>query len=310
MKTAMAWPCVALVMCASIPIQASAQPQPAPVSSAPAPDACAIPYTVGDQVKGREIALSLEAGALKKLAKIPNIEAAAGREVVRTAYAGMANQAMEQVWSAYACRIRAYLTKTNDPDAAAKVQAVEIALAELAGKMAVMQAATDEGAAGMMELVRVIDGFNTRPDGAPTLDFATASAALADVDPSALFLTKTTREYWAGAQVSGVLSVNSCGGVVRAAIADGGSSLQVALAASKPILINYLDPTKPQKIALLSLLNNVTVKPVVATSPNAATFRGCATQAANTPPQPATPPTATPVVAPTAPGSAEPGKPA
>lgn len=304
MKNAMAWASAALTVCALSPAQAIAQPQavqpaqtaaPAP---APAPDPCAIPYTIGDAVKGKEIAVSLETGALKKLAKIPNIEAAAGKEVVRTAYAGMTNQAMEQVWLAYACRIQNHLKKTNDPAAAAKVQAVEGALAELNGHMAVMQAGSDEGAAGMMELMKVINGFNTRPEGAPTLDFTIATAALADVDPSALFLVKTTKEYWTGVQVSGVLNVNACGGVVRAALSDGGSSLQVALASSKQILINYLDPNKQQKIALLSLLNNVTTKPTVVTVPNTTTFKGCATQAANTPPQPSTPPT-TPTTTPT-----------
>lgn len=269
-------------------------PDSAP-STTPAPAAaCAsvIPYSIGDKVKGFELAGRFSLGALSKLKGLPNITLRGGKEVVQTAYAGMTQQAMATVFDAYACRISEYLKAKGDPDADKKVSAVNDAIADLQGEMGAIQKVAAPGAP-IADFLDLKNDYKTRVRGAedPVLDRAVVNAALADIDSEKLFINVTLKQYWGGLDIPGAIALKGCGGVVKAAISDGGSSLQRSLADAKFVLANYLDPATKLKIALGRLMNDIAAQPTI--SPIAdATFKGCTTEIAAqvAPPAPPAPP--------------------
>lgn len=231
-----------------------------------------IPYTVGTALQGAEIAARLGAGALDRLAKLPDLSGVAGVEVVKTAYAGMSSQAMSEVFDALGCRVKVFI-KDSDTDAEKKRAAVTMAIARLNGELAYVQGAN---AAGFEALAALKEQYlnAVRLDTAPVLDSAITSAALASIDTNKLFLDVATKKFWGGLNF-GAVGIQACGGVVRAAIADGGSALQVSLASTRDILINYLDPNVPPVVALAKLMvvaGTPAFKPTPAT---VSTFMDC-----------------------------------
>lgn len=280
---------------------------PSPTVPAAVGDPCPIPYIVGEQLSGGELSARFGLAAIKRLSKLPNLEARAGREVLRTAYAGVSSQAMAAVLDAYGCRIRAYLARTGAADAAAKMTAVEAAIAQLKGHMAVVQNAAQQPAPALGEVQQTLFAMTQRPDGAPTVDRAVLSAALADVDPERLFLSVEERRRWAGLQFGPIVDVSACGGVIKAAISDGGSSLQRGLADVKVILINYLDKNTSPIVALSQLFVDASATPPMTTAAiNATSFRNCSADVARHPVPAEAPIAAVTPVAPTATASPSP----
>lgn len=261
---------VALALGALATFPASAQKLPVSIATQ-----CPIPYSVADQIKGGELAAKFGAAALSKLAKVPEIEAKGGLQIVKSAYAGVTSQAMSSVLEAYGCRINAYLDKTAPTDKVAKVEAVENAIARLELEMAGIQSAAEEGSAALKAIKDEYLANDKRAANAPVLDFAITSAALADVDPTALFISTTVKEGWLGLKVGPYVDVSACGGVVEAAISDGSSSLQKSLSEAKAILINYLDPKKPPYIGLSKLFVSVAVSPIKKATADNVSFKGC-----------------------------------
>ncbi|MNX17055.1 hypothetical protein D3C86_469310 [compost metagenome] len=257
---------------------------PALAQTPPLPAVCKpIPYAVGDALKGGEVAGRLGAGALGKLLKLPEISGVTGGEIVKTAYAGMNSQAMSDVFDVLGCRVKAFI-KDSDTDAEKKRAAVTMAVAHLNGEMAFIQSAYSSGpdAVGALKA----QYFNaSRADGAPVLNPAITSEALRSIDTDKLFINVETRKWWGGLDFGSNVSIQACSGVVRAAISDGGSSLQQSLAATRDILTNYLDPDLPPVVALSKLML-VTVSPTFKPAPAfVSTFKDCTkdlTQAAET----------------------------
>ncbi|SFJ30032.1 hypothetical protein SAMN02799626_01488 [Caulobacter sp. UNC279MFTsu5.1] len=182
---------------------------------------------------------------------------------------------MEAVLAAYACRIKAYVAKTQPADAAAKSAAVDKALSDLSFELGMIQSAASDGAAA---LGVVKDGYmdkDERRPGAPVLDAAVTMAALADVDPNKLFISQSNLTLWAGLNIGSAVGVEGCGGVVHAAISDGGSSLQVSLSKAKSILINYLDPNTPPNVALGALFLSGAALPIKKSTGDTVSFKDC-----------------------------------
>ena len=255
---------IGLLVCV-LPISAQTPPVPAVCK--------AIPYSVGDALKGGEVAGSLGAGALGKLLKLPDISGHAGVEIVKTAYAGMNSQAMSDVFDVLGCRVKAFI-KDTDRDAEKKRAAVTMAVARLNGEMAFIQSALAAGpdAVGALK-EQYLDA--SRADTAPVLDSAITSEALRSIDTDKLFINVETKKWWGGLDFGANISVQACGGVVKAAISDGGSALQQSLAATRDILTNYLDPNLPPVVALSKLML-VTVSPTFKPAPAlVSTFKDC-----------------------------------
>jgi hypothetical protein len=269
-------------LCSIFAAAASAQPAIAPAAtpasaSGPAAQICKpIPYQVGVAVKGAEVAANFSAAAIKKLASLPDFSARAGVEVVKPAYAGMVAQAMSDVFDALGCRVTTFI-KDTDVDAEKKREAVRLGIARLNGELSIVQAAYGGGLPGVMMLVdRNVAA--ARADGAPVLDPAIISAALRSIDTDALFIKEVTTTFWGSLDYGKYASVSACGGLVKAAISDGGSAMQKALASTRDILVNYLDPNTALVVSLGKLM--VAGAPITANPLPAATFKGC-TQALN-----------------------------
>lgn len=258
------------------PASATAAPGKGTAPAAvPKPDPCPIPYAVGEQVKGGELEARFGGGALSKLVKLPDIEGRGGAEVVRTAYAGITSQAMSAVFDAYACRIKGFIVKTAPPEAASKSAAVDRGLVRLRLEMGLIQNAAEQGTEA---LTIIRDGYldaETRAANAPVLDATITKAALADVNSNALFISQVTKQQWIGLKVGPHISAQACGGVVQAAISDGGSSLQRALASAQSILINYLDPNTPPNVALADLFVHASASPIKKATADHISFKDC-----------------------------------
>jgi hypothetical protein len=184
--------------------------------------------------------------------KLPDLSGRAGVEVVSSAYAGLSIQAMSEVFDALGCRVKAFI-KDTDTDADKKRAAVTLAIARLNGEMAFIQSAYSNGMDGVGALREQYLNA-TRSEAAPVLDYAITNAALASIDTDKLFINGRTTKWWGGLDVGSAISVQGCGGVVQAAIADGGSALQRGLASTREILINYLDPNVPLVVPLAKLM--------------------------------------------------------
>lgn len=274
--------CVAVIITPCCVSNGWAQTPPSTSPEKPAqtrttvPEPCPIPYAIGETLSGGEMEARLANGALSKLAKLPNIGARGGYEVVKTAYAGVSSQAMAAVLAAYGCRVKRYMQTTGTVDATEKSKAIDKAVSWLTAELAQIQTASEQGSDAIKEMKVDYLNTETRPDRAPVLDFAITSAALADIDPNTLFINKSEIRKWLSLDIATYASVSACGGVIKAAISDGGSSLQRALANAKSIFINYLDPEQPPYIALSSLLVSAAASPPKRDSyPSVGSFKGC-----------------------------------
>ncbi len=253
-----------------------AQKPPAAPAPAPVVGSCpSVPYSVGEAATGGEIAARFDASVLNGLLKLPNVTARTGYEVVKTAYAGMSSQAMSAVFAAWQCRISAYIDGSKAVDADAKKAAVRKAITQLNIHMAVIQNAAGLSTDSLDALGDKFLNMETRSESAPVLDAAITQAALASIDPNALFIDKITKSYWLTLNVGAKTGVSACGGVVKAAISDGGSALQASLASTKSILIDYLDPTLPPAVALSNLLVAASVSPIKPSVSPGSTFKNC-----------------------------------
>lgn len=247
-----------------------------PSSTLPAVDSCPIPYVVGEAMSGGEMAVRFSNSALSKLAKLPNVGARGGYEVVKTAYAGVSSQAMVAVFEAYGCRVKKFMSAKGAVDVAEKARAVDKAIAMLSIELARIQVASEQGLDAINELKADYIDAENRSERAPVLDSAITNAALADVDTGKLFIGQEQRRRWMSLDVASVASVSACGGVVKAAISDGGSTLQRALGNTKTIFINFLNPDVPPYVALASLLNSASASPPKKDSyAGYGSFQGC-----------------------------------
>lgn len=234
------------------------------------------PYSVEWQVTGGEIAAKFRAGALAGLRSLPAIEGRAGGEIVRTAYAGMANQAMEVVLVQYGCRIKAYMVLSGTPDAELKGFVVDRAVALLSGEMGSIQNAALKPTGDDLTKFKVqyAKMMKREPDE-PTLDSAILLGALKRYNPNTLFISQTSAQIWGSVEVGSALAVTACGGVVRAAISDGTSALQSSLARVQSILSNYLNSSVPPYASLLSLYNTLAVVPGTDATAAKFSFKDC-----------------------------------
>lgn len=295
---------------ASMPAPLAGPQPPLPVQTATpaAAAACAIPYVVGEQMTDAQLSARFSLGAIKGLAGVPDIQARAGRQVIRSAYAGVVSQAMSAVLDAYRCKIKAHIEAQNVPDGAAKLAQVDDAIAAIRFEIAVIQNAAAQPAPALSDIQQAYLARTSRPPTMPAVDRALLDAALADLDPEALFIRSELRQKWAGLHFGSIANVSACGGVVKAAISDGGSLLQRALADVKPILINYLDknvrPITPLAQALVAA--SATPYPTAAAL-NATNFRACSVDVAAHPPAPEPSASATATPAPSASAAPTPG---
>ncbi len=257
--------------------QALAAAAPLPPTATAVPvwvAACPIPYAVGEASTSSQISARLAVGSLKVLKGSPDLNANAGREILRSAYAGMKNEAMQAVAQAYACRINAYIDAQALPDPAAKKMAVTVAVAQLTAELGFIANAAQNNADLALQYTRILS-MTTRPPDSPVLDTAIYDAALATVDPGPMFLSSQERSRWIQANITGLVRVGACDQVVRAAISDGTSSLQTGLAQVKSILRNYLDAATPPLIASAAILNSLSVSPAGSAVPPVANVRSC-----------------------------------
>jgi hypothetical protein len=254
-------------------------PVPGPTTSpatSPPVDPCPIPYVVGEALSGGEMAVRFSSGALGKLAKLPDIGVRGGYEVVKTAYAGVSSQAMVAVFEAYGCRVKNFMRAKGATDVEEKARAVDKAIAMLSIELARIQVASEQGLGAINELKADYIDADTRSERAPVLNAVIINASLADVDPDKLFISQETKKKWASLDVASYASISACGGVVKAAISDGGSTLQRALGNTKSIFINYLNSDVPPYVALASLLNSASANPSKKESyANYGSFKGC-----------------------------------
>lgn len=242
------------------------------------------PYSIGWQVTGGEVAAKFGAGAVRGLRQLPAIDIRGGGEIVRTAYAGMANQAMEAVLVQYGCRIKAYMTLSGAPDAELKAFVVDRAVALLTGEMGSIQSAALKPTND--DLLKIKLQYATamkREEGEPTLDSAVLLGALSRYNPNTLFISQTTAKFWGSADVGAALAVTACGGVVRAAISDGTSSMQSSLSRVQSILSNYLNGSVPPYASLLTLFNSLAVVPGTDATAAKFSFKDCSKEIAAQP---------------------------
>lgn len=261
-------------------IGSTANAQTSPCASLP-------PLSVGNAVAGAEILARAGEEAIKGL---PQIQLRTGAEIVRSSYAGMRNQAMSTVLGWYQCRIVERVTAEGGANLPERLTAIGNTFFELSLLLDEAEnASSDYANFTAFQQQRLVP--YQRSATAFTLPQATFNSYFSDINPSATWISTSTKTVWITGSVNSV-SVIACGGVVRKAISDGGSAIQAGLGAIQANLGNYLNPVVQARIGLAGLVRPFAANPATVTGEPSATFQGCALAIAN-----AAPPVAeTPVV--------------
>jgi hypothetical protein len=272
----MAWKWIA---CASVAFVVSASPamsqtRPTTGSSQPPTSEAGCgqpPFAVGNRVIGGEVLAQI---ADREIRGVPNLSARAGAEVMRSAYAGIANQALVRLLGWYqTCKLEPHLRSQNPADLDRQLADLAAAFDELTGVIADTSNASTGTPTEFRDYTRDLRRARRAP-GAFTLAPAQFDQIMRGLDPEALWIRETTLQGWIGVDLEAV-TISACGGVVRAAISDGGSSLQAALGDVQPILRLYFDPQRHPSTAYLRLANHMSGNPFSRQTREPPSFRGC-----------------------------------
>lgn len=262
----------AAVVWLAVSLPAKAQPVPGNDRGYTTHSCGAPPYSVGIAVAGGQVLAHVGEDAIKAL---PELSLRAGGEVARSAYAGMRNQAVGEVLQWYRCRLEHNLRTDGGEDTEKKVSALYDTFGDIETQIILAEAASGSGFDSFQQYINSLADVERSRSGL-TLAPATFDRYFADVDPERTWIKTTTVRGWIEGGASGV-TISACGGIVRAAISDGSSSLQASLARLKSGLRNYLDPGRQPRIGLLGMLAGFAGNPVNLTPAQAQTFQGCAT---------------------------------
>ncbi len=249
---------------------AEAEAEEAAVSECPD-----IPYTVGEQVESVELSARFGGSALNELVKLPNLRAYGGQKTVRSAFAGMRQQAMNAVMRVYGCMIAEELAKQAPDDLDEQVMQLNAGLTSLRLQMAILAGWADFSASEKFEISERIGARTTRESDAGTIDPAILDAAIGGLRTDELFISVVTRQRWLGLDFAGVIDVQGCETIVRAAISDGSSSLQRSLADVQQILLNHLDAGVAPNVALSELALTMADNPAGQTTVSNAALTSC-----------------------------------
>jgi hypothetical protein len=255
------------------------------------------PLSIGVAVAGGEVLVSTGENSIKSL---PGLELRAGGEVARSAFAGMRNQAMTTVLGWYECRLAHNIRVDGGPNAEARVGALRTALSHLNRELMLAQAARESSFADYRDHIRSLDTLE-RPTNPFLITPGTFDRYFADTNPEALWGRTSTLRGWVEGGTSGV-KVTACGGIVMAALSDGGSSIQRSLTSLQSSLKNYFDGAVSPDVGVLGALTGYASNPVSLTPAENRTFEGCAAAMNSLPPEEPAPPT--PEVLPAVPSTA------
>jgi hypothetical protein len=226
---------------------------------------------VGVAVAGGEILASVGEDTIKG---VPAGNISAGAELARSAYAGMRNQAMSLVLEWYQCRLEHSIRVDGGADVEDRVGAMRAAIVEVDSQLILAQAASERSFA---DFTGFINGLGTtgRPPEAYTLAPAKFDQYFADVDAQQTWIRTTTVRGWITGGPRGV-RITACGGIIMAALSDGGSSIQASVSGVQAALKNYFTASMTPRVGLLQMARGYAASPVSLTPTEAGTFQGCA----------------------------------
>lgn len=240
-------------------------------------DSCGIiPYSIQLKDAGGEVSISLLSGALEK-----GLDGTVGAGMVKTAYSGMVQQAINKVAGYYECLLEKEI-KANVPDDKKNEyrESVRKGILEIRLQFPKYATAFANNAFERQDALEAdIRKKNTR--SFPGIDLKVFDAATAWVNLDKTFGEETRWEAWAKAKGFQGIDFGACGGFLLAALEDNTGPIQIAVMDTRSIMRDMLDDTSPtsERSALSKMFLQASTSSTLSIPPIpkdlSSSFKGC-----------------------------------